>query len=228
MNTTNISTLEKISADSPRARAVRLKKVRKMLGLTTEELGNLIDCTRQTISYWENAADEDGGLSSKGALRLAKAAKEMGIICDASWLMYGVGERTQALQTAHDVETKPKTIETDHWRGAVKDLKSDLYFFKEIEFFLLNHNTTVVATIDDDSMGPFYEKGDWVGGYLVPINEQLDGKICIVEAEGKTLVGTVKYDSAQNTFDLTHAKTGSKLQNISIQNAALVTRLWKK
>jgi len=217
--------------DSPQARGARLKKVRKMLGLTTEELSQLIGCTRQTISYWENATE--GGLSQKGGAKLAEIARQRGIKCDLPWLLYGIGDiKIPELRTPYNEVTPP----IDPWVSESHEkFQSDLKFLKEIESFLHDYPEAIIAEITDTSMQPMYEKGDWVGGHLVTVNEKLVGKICIVEIEGRREIRVIQLGDAPNKFNvafMNRVEGGGKppfeLKNIGITRAAPIVRFWRK
>ena len=96
--------LEILNEDSPKSKALRVKQIRGMLNLNTSGLAKLIGCTRQTISYWENAVDNKEVISKKGAKKLIEVAEKRGVFCNMKWLMFGVGyaQIGRSLNTEND------------------------------------------------------------------------------------------------------------------------------
>lgn len=214
-----------IENDSPAARGARVKKMRQIMALTMDDLAKLLGYSRQTIFSWENA-DDNGGLSVKGAVRLAEAAKKKGMLCDAQWLLYGSGE----INTENN-----RVIEVCDWmQDTVAKLQSHLKFFKEIKSFLLDHHTAVVAEIQDTCMEPAYEKGDWVGGELISIGANFVGKICIVEVHKNPQIRMIQLGDTQDRFHLTYlkktpeTKADFELKNFTLESTAPITRMWRR
>jgi transcriptional regulator with XRE-family HTH domain len=219
--------------DSPQARAIRLKKIRQLMALTTEDLAKVLRYTRQTISHWENAETE-GGLSEKGAIRLAEAARQKGIRCDAQWLLYGITD-AKTLSPLQEQTENNQLMEVRGWmKTSVAKLQCHLKFFREIASFLLDDPTAVIAEIQDASMEPVYEKGDWVGGQLTTVGAALARKICIVEMDESPEVRMVQLGDAPDRFHLTYLKKTPEtearfeLKNVSIVRAANIVRLWRR
>lgn len=213
--------------DSIKKRGFRLKKIRKIMGLSTEKLAQLLGYSRQTISYWENAIHR--GLSKRGANKLIEVVKQYGIECDEKWLLYGIGEIKMSVFSL----TEQSNI--THWmKKNAEKLRTNIRFFKEIEAFLLNNANAVIAEITDFSMYPLYIPGDWVGGYLIDINDTLSGKICIVEVNQECQVRVIQPGSLEKRYNLywlhqTEEKNDMfELKNIELTKVAIITQFWSK
>ncbi len=102
-----------------------------------------------TLRSWEDPKYSKG-ISLKGAKRLVQALILEGIYCSTEWLLEGKGPPATLIAEA------PKDPSQD-WHGAWSVLS-------EIELFKQNNPHAIVTLVPDDSMLPFYDPGDHVGG----------------------------------------------------------------
>ena len=128
----------------------------------------LYGISQGTLQNWETA--RFGGLTEKGAHIILKALKNEGIHCNFEWLMYGAGAGPNigALLVPSDTPSR---------RTKSTSIDDDLSVFKQ-----LNENT-VHMYVNDDTMTPYYSKGELVAG-IMHKNETLAeciGHICIVK-----------------------------------------------
>lgn len=232
-----------VSGNSPKAKAARVKQLRKLMGLTIDQLAKLLGYTRQTVSCWENANEEgEVGVSDKGATRLVEVARNNGIGCDVKWLLFGFGQLSIAASgTRYEITAKSehgiKVLDEPKQMGWAQDAITVLYanirFYDEIKAFLNSAPSAIVACIQNDGMEPAYKKGDWVGGYLTPVHEKLDGKICIVNVSQSPQVRLVTLGKTSDTFNLSclkkiHGLSDFRLKDVVMQEAAEVIRFWRK
>jgi len=93
--------LDEGQQSSAKARGKRLRLVRKMSGLTLNELAEKHSLGVSTIKYWECAKNQ--GLSSKGAKKIITAMQSQGVQCSYMWLMHGIGLPPQFIDVhSHD------------------------------------------------------------------------------------------------------------------------------
>lgn len=159
--------------DSPKARGERLKHLRLLAKLSREELSNLSGCGASTIQYWE--AGKSKGLPAHEAEKLTYILNKVGVKCTLSWLMQGLDEMPIMGSTLIS--------------GATAE-KIDSSIENEVNFFISQHPDAAILNIQDDSMAPFYQIDDWVGGikcYEVGLLNLIN-QHCLVEIEKGELV----------------------------------------
>lgn len=177
------------------ARGKRLKLVRKMAGLTREEVEEKYGISASTIQSWEAA--KAGGLTEKGAQRAIAVLRQEGIWCTADWLMYGLGEGPQ-----------PTGSQFHHVQGSITtytDLPEEKAILQELEKFKLLNSDAVHFIVSDDAMLPYYQKGDYAAGKrkMGEAIKQLIGMDCIIETEeGTLLLRRLKRGSREDTYTL--------------------------
>ncbi len=216
-----------LTDDSPIAIGGRLKKIRKMTGLSVEEFAEKLGYTRQSISYWENANNH--GLSQKGAMAVVQFVKNYGILCDVAWLMYGVGE-VYTLPSWKNLSPQAVTADKNE-----KIHIKHFHIYQEIDLFTRSHKEAIVTEITHSMLEPFWQKGDWVGGCFAPITKEQLGKICILEVGDSVEVRMLQPGDSSNAYNVSfinHNQDDTSLpferKNIALKDAALITRLWRK
>ena len=219
---------EEIKRSSAKERGRRLRLVRKMSGLTLDELSLKYNLGISTIKYWECAKNQ--GLSSKGARKVIIAMQNEGVQCSYMWLMHGIGLPPQFINVRcnnniptfgmadHSVYEEEKAIEN------------------EIALFCDKIDSAIALTIFDDGMEPFYSINDGVGGkrlYGMDINKVI-GKDCIVEtAEHQLLCRRVAQGNDPDNFNLYCINPSTMtnpphLYGIKLLSAAPVSRIWRR
>lgn len=211
-----------------RERGQRLRLVRKMSGLTLEELSSKYSVGTSTIKYWECAKNQ--GLSSKGAKKIIIAMQNEGVQCSYMWLMHGIG-------------LPPKFIDV-HCHHEIKDLLDVEYgayeeekaIENEIALFCKKVTAAITLTVFDDGMEPLYFVDDSVGGKRLYGSDLVKaiGKDCIVETvERQFLCRRVTAGSAPDNFNLcciNHHTLANPphLYGVKLLSAAPISRVWRR
>src|SRR3990167_352265 len=164
---------------SAEAKAKRLKSARALTGLSRKQIEDLYGISENTLRLWENPSSKSKGLSEKGAIRIIAMLKKMGVTCTLEWLLYGNGEGPKTYtDLQHNVITPlVKIINTPEVKW------DDEIILEEVEAFRHLNPDPIAIRINDDSMEPFLQRGDYVAGnkkYGSEI-EKYVGLICIIE-----------------------------------------------
>lgn len=201
----------------------RLKRVREMIDITSQQLADKTGFSRQSVSYWENG--NQNGLSYGGAEATIQLAKKYGIECDFNWLWRGVGNEPYFLSEGLNAEltTAAQLDNTIH----STDTRS-----KEIELFQQNGEEVVFMLVKHDAMKPLYQKDDWVGGYWRAISPKLIGQPCIVEIAGNLEVRLVKKRTTKGYHLCFMTYSEGTLEAFEIEDhnpvrVAPVVRVWR-
>lgn len=161
---------------SPRARADRLRRLRKMTQKSRKAFAATYHISPGTIQNWETA--RFGGLTEKGAKLMIYALKKEGIHASFEWLMYGAGAPPAILQT--------KSLIDDTLRRRQRAKKQICFSDAlkiELEKFYQLHMNAAHMVIQDDSMAPRYHVGQIVAGLMLQGDHvaSLIGKTCIID-----------------------------------------------
>ena len=213
---------------SAKERGKRLRLVRKMSGLTLDELSSKYDLGISTIKYWECAKNQ--GLSSKGAKKIIMAMQNEGVQCSYMWLMHGVGLPPQFI----DVHCSSSAKNTDIIEHVAFEEEKAIEL--EIALFCEKTDSAITLTTFDDSMEPFYFASDSVGGKRLFGKDLIKaaGKNCIVTtSNGQLLCRRVACGNEPNIFNLycTNPNTLANpphLYGIELVSAAPICRVWKR
>ncbi|MGB0895520.1 MAG: LexA family transcriptional regulator [Parashewanella sp.] len=152
----------------------RVKNLRMMLGLSRKKFEEVTGISAATLQAWET---DKTPLSTKGANKLVAAFETLNINSTADWLLLGEGFPPRYHQPESEC------------------FELDARILKEVFYFEQNNPSPIVSIVCDDSMAPFYELGDYVGGcQLLPNKaEKLIGKDCIVTLEtGQVVIRRVQ------------------------------------
>jgi transcriptional regulator with XRE-family HTH domain len=209
------------------AKGERLKRLRKMSGLTIEEFADRYGLGRSTIKFWETG--KWMGLSEKGARIVIEAMRLEGIQCSVSWLLNGFGPPPKILDIFCG-QIKRKANYKDVVLGEIPcSLDQEVNMFKD------SMGNAVTLTLADASMEPFFLSGEIVGGKRVNPEEinKLVGKVCIVETEDNKLlcrkIGEGKDPFRFNLYALNpEDNTLPIVANTRLLSAAPVTRVWQR
>jgi len=219
---------DEINKSSAKERGKRLRLIRKMSGLTLDDLSTRYSFGVSTIKYWECAKNQ--GLSSKGAKKIISAMQKEGVQCSYMWLMHGVGLPPQFIDLHFHKDLK-ENINIE--QSAYEEEKS---IEREISIYCENIINAIVLTIFDDGMEPFYFVNDGVGGRRLHGNELVKaiGKDCIVETvDNQMLCRRVAEGNEVGKFNLycinhsTHV-ISPNLYDVKILSAAPISRIWKR
>ncbi len=219
---------DEMQRSSAKERGKRLRLVRKMSGLTLDELSSKYSLGISTIKYWECAKNQ--GLSSKGAKKIITAMQREGVQCSYMWLMHGIGLPPQFIDVRCNNTLENANI-IEH--SAYEEEKA---IENEIALFCDKINSAITLTIFDDGMEPFYSVNDGVGGRRL-FGENLSsaiGKDCIVETiDHQLLCRRVAQGSDPANFNL-YCINPNTLANpphiygVKLLSAAPIVRVWKR
>jgi transcriptional regulator with XRE-family HTH domain len=203
------------------ARGKRLKKAREMLKISSEELGQKVGFSRQSISYWENG--RQSGLSYEGATICVEIFKEAGLDCDLNWIWSGKGD--EPYWVSEEFQDGDTTFDP------TEDHLADELRSPEITLFM-QHTDAVVMLVKHNDMKPFYQKDDWIGGYWQRISPKFLGQPCIVSIENRLEVRFLKRRSAEGyhlcfTTYSEGAMEPFEIIHKNLDRIAPIVRLWR-
>jgi transcriptional regulator with XRE-family HTH domain len=175
---------------SPQAKADRVRSVRAMAGFSRREMQEKYGINGNTLSGWERGIHT--GLSKKGALQLIEMLKDKNIACSLDWLLHGIGSGPQQLSgpAANFIE-----IDADSEKKSIHE---------EITVFRKHHPNTMDLIVQDNTMTPFFNKGDYVMGIQHKQSfHRYIGLDCIVELiSGEILLRKLAKGRVDNRFSL--------------------------
>lgn len=220
--------LDEAQQSTAKARGKRLRLVRKMSGLTLNELAEKHNLGVSTIKYWECAKNQ--GLSSKGAKKIVTAMQAQGVQCSYMWLMHGIGLPPQFL----DVRSHDNTKQAPYIDQATYEEEKSIAH--EVALFCEKITDAITLTVFDDGMEPIYSVGDGIGGkrlYGDSIAKTI-GKNCIIETvDHQLLCRRVAQGSDGSSFNLycVNPYTTANpphLYDVKLLSAAPISRVWKR
>lgn len=158
-------------------RGKRVRLVRNMIDLTINDFALKIGVSDRTIKYWENG--EAGGLTEKGAEKIVNSCNEIGLQCGIIWLLHGAGTQPVLIDKPYQTSlslTTPANNDSD----IIK---------KEVHYFHANNSNAITMQITDDSMEPYFNIGDIVGGKRKPNKELIKAlhQDCIIETKDQQI-----------------------------------------
>jgi len=150
--------------DSATGRSQRIKRIRKILGLTQSEFAS-DDLPVQSIKNWESGLHS--GLTKSGAKRIIERAHALGLECDYNWLFHGIG----AAPHSQDEAQAPPEDGSDQ-------IAHELLAFRK-------QGNTIDLIVMDEAMLPNFAPGDYVAGVKTSAEKALNHNcIVIVEDNG--------------------------------------------
>ena len=189
------------------ARGKRIRYVRDhLLSQTRNEFCQNAEITLPALKGWE--LGWGGGLTQQGAEKIAKRAKELGVYCSESWLLYGIGR--EAIYITKDLDLNE--IDENH-------IAKELLLFRELQH-------SIDALVKDDGMMPLLNPGNYVGGIIVDDIEEAIGKECIIiDDANTTFVRILQQGEKQDVYNLCclnqrPLQVKKEIKNISIKIAA--------
>jgi len=215
--------------DSLIAVGKRLNILRTMAGWDRDGLSRAANVSAASISYWENASG--GVISAKSMGKLIEAFLTVGISCSEDWLRKGEGEKpfqpSQSQQNPLNENLAGQDI-------------SNFQFNKEIAMFLSvetqkGRQEKIVTTIENSAMTPVFEKGDIVGGILLPAHsvDLSKEQMCIIKLDGKLDVRRVKKGNSPSTFNLSYFSYDQdchfplEMNDVHLEHLAPIIRVWR-
>ncbi|MGD9152295.1 MAG: S24/S26 family peptidase [Gammaproteobacteria bacterium] len=167
--------------ENRKARAGRLRRIRSLANMERPEFVKRYGVNWNTYKDWEIA--KRNSIPKKRAYELAEKLKVDGIIVDAEWLLFGIGN--EPYRVAAD-RIKMLEQNTESFDTALNEEKQ---IEEELAVFMSGNHNTISFEVSDETMLPFYAKGDIVAGikYAEEDFEKLIGKICIVQIANNQL-----------------------------------------
>ncbi|MDF2866628.1 MAG: helix-turn-helix domain protein [Gammaproteobacteria bacterium] len=207
------------------ARGKRLKRIRQIAGLTRDELAALIEVSKATLSYWENASLSR--LSDKGAGKVIKALAKYGVNCSLEWLLLGIGNTPQVKMLG-----LPNSDIIAASSSSLPIFSGDLQ--AEIDLFQSLNSNSVITTLNHAAMSPIIEIGDTIGGIWQPPSSLINtDKIYIVSFDQQLQVRKVKKTAEADLFDLSYISYSSELTEpfeikaVRLDKLAPIMRIWR-
>lgn len=189
LNVNNINDLTKYDVlnSTPELKARRLKSARLMTGLSAEHFSKQCELSASTLRGWERPHSRQG-LTIKGAQLLSQGFNKLGVKCDSTWLLYGVGDG-------------PKLIRTNEINSG-NNFEANI--MKEACLFEKINKNSITLLLPDDSMLPTYKCNDVVGGIKSNFFNTLINQNAIVKIKNdkRIFVRTIIQSKFSDRFDL--------------------------
>ncbi len=212
--------------DSREKTAERLKVARSLAGYgNRKDFCTHFDLPYDTLDAWERGKNP---LTLKGAKRIIDILKSVGVYCSENWLMKGEGLSPRPLK-----EFIPD-IEID-LSDSLNLFEKNITLATEISTFTTLNKDSIITIIKDDSMLPFYEKGDYVGGVRLRGDDIINAinKKCIVEfLDGHITIGQLQKSNKSLSYKVcTLNKSASKKPKTEASSLEIVSAapiLWHR
>lgn len=190
----------------------RVKSVRMLAGFNRKAFSEKTGISAATLRSWEEPNEDRNGITPNGIHRLIKALSDCGIFCSEEWLSYG----KEPGPTPFLIKGMPFSTHT--W-----DEESSI--IKDIDAFKRNNHNTIVATITDGLMLPFYSYGDYVGGSKQQTKDlkSLLGHNCIIELKELTLVRKIILSKEPQHYILSVMNQDAVAHNLEISQEDILS-----
>jgi transcriptional regulator with XRE-family HTH domain len=155
----------------------RLKFCRNLLGKTLREFASAASISYATLSRYERGMLK---ISRKSIDKIIYLFLSQGINCSKDWLLYGKGE----------MPLLERKEESDNPLNEDTDITDAFVTFNELSFIQKNIPNTVIRCIEDNSMYPVFQIGDYVAGHPIGNYDlrSINGEYCIIELPDKRVV----------------------------------------
>lgn len=175
----------------------RLRMLRILTGFNRKEF-----CQRHSINENTLTSLELGRLkaSENKIDELIKAYVMEGISFAEEWVLTGKGEIPKKVSESEN------TVYFQETSGIIG----------EADIFKRRNADSIVQIIQDDSMLPFYEKGDYVGGIIATEIESLLSQKCLVEVKKEVFIPRI-LRKVDNFFLLCASNEKAKSEQFSIK-----------
>ncbi len=196
---------------SRQARANRLKSIRKLTRLSRREFSEAYAIPKGTLQNWEDG--RYGGLTIKGAERIARVLDNEGVHCTPQWLLDGVGPgpllSDRLFLRNLIVNWRELDEETSDQQSQEMLIKQELLFFRQ------NHQNVLDTVISDDAMLPRFVAGEYVAGVACQNNEftRAINQECILRLhDDEIMVRRVLAGESPDLYTLTLTNSNGQLQ----------------
>ncbi len=163
----------------------RLRRARVLAGLTTRrEFEKKYHISANTLQGWEQGKNP---LSEKGAKRVVEAFKWEGLLCSPDWLLHGRGMPPRPYEMINPGQS---SIERKNIDFNTLNVQEEEQIYQETQVFKDQNLNSIVLSITDDAMEPYFNLGDSIGGVQVFQDEiqQFIGRLCILELENNLIL----------------------------------------
>lgn len=204
-------------------RGARLRLLRNMTGMTQAAFGKLCQVSEPSIRLWEKS--QTTILSEKGALKIINGLKSLGIDCSLDWILSGIGD-LPINQLFLTLTTQSEVNEEKVSFGTLQP---------EINLFSKNHTGSIVTIVEDNTMEPFLQKNDIVGGTKL-YGESMDhglNRICIIEDAYKNIfIRRIIKNLSNQVFRLgiTNLNVNTNeapIIDTKLLSVAIISRIWR-
>lgn len=197
--------------DETLERGNRLRTLREQTGLTRSQFAREVNISEHTLKSFELGIRE---LPIQKAREYSRIFLFAGIDVSFDFLYYG--------KEADLTENKDLV------------LNDNINIQNEIVYFKKNNPSSIILTIPDALMAPFYNKGDIVGGQKVTNEKQfslLCGHVCIIESStGQQYLRRVLKSNSRKitacTLSTNETNNLPLIEEIEAYSIAQVTRHW--
>jgi transcriptional regulator with XRE-family HTH domain len=157
--------------------AVRFRFARGLVKQNLKEFCEKHGFNRFTIESWETGKH---GINLRILARFCEALNAEGVSCSPEWLMKGKGHAAVRIGLRDDL---PFTHSSQVLSEETRLINAEVQLFQDNQIKIKRQ--PLVVQVNDEAMKPFYGKGDYLGGYVLPERslDTLLGKICIVGLE---------------------------------------------
>lgn len=128
----------------------RIRSVRGFTSLTRKAFSQKHKISEATLKAWELSVTT---IREASLDRFLEALRAEGIVCSKEWIREGKGSPPYKLNS----DTSAAETQAEEHGGILA----------EVNFFLKNNKNAVVFQIPDESMAPFYNAEDYIGGILI-------------------------------------------------------------
>ncbi len=214
--------------ESASAFGKRLKHLRLLADLNRNQLAEMANINKSTISHWEHARSQHGNPPTRTSIgKLLDAFRTTGWACSESWLLTGKGNppikiHDETIGAAGYISQQDSVSELNQWT-----------FNDEVKLFMKNKNA-VTFKMSNTYMYPIFQDGDFLGGIWQPSDIINEEKICIIDVDNNLQVRRVKKSSQENLFNVAYLvydknqKEPFEMNNVKLKEVAPVIRLWRQ
>lgn len=197
------------------AKAERLRRIRHLANLSREELCADGTIGIATLISWE--VGRFGGLSKKGASRVIERVAKEGVFCSLEWLLYGIGVGPELRANFE------KVVLSDQDENSLNEKEK---IIEELMTFRKLNKNPIDIIINDDSMLPHYQSGDFVAGTRRSSEniKSLLGLDCIIQTkDGLMVVRNLQQGPRLESFNLVATNLHAKAKDLIFYDKELVT-----
>lgn len=203
------------AVNKPKVRGQRLKRIRNLTNLSRQEFCNNESLNINTYKGWE--IGRHGGLTQQAAITLSNAFSHYGVICSANWLLEEEGPPPQLI-----TEFTPSSKQ-EHSQSECRQINNELNFLRQ------SYQDLVHYQLINNTMEPFYHKGDHVAGIELQTKfHKLLGRRVIARLNsGDVVVRTLRSCELHKTLCL-YAEKSKKHDIHNPEITSLATISWHR